>query len=316
LLDPSVQRASERRMRAVAADGAADDVQRVDARRAFPDETEMSVADELGVGPVLDVAVAAAHLHGAGGDRHVVAAGAVLHQGGEDAELRLVAPGHRHGRRDGDREGLFGRHHELEQLPPRHRVIDQGAAEGAAVACHLQRLVQAAPHHAGGAEAVRQAREVDLIHHLPEAAAGLAEDIGDGAFHDDLAGGHGARAELVLEPHDPVAVAAAVLEPSRHHEQRQAGIARGRALAAGEQQHDVMVGAGTEPLVAPQLPVVAGAMGRKLDAGKVGAAGLLGHELRALEQGVHVLAEHARQVTLLHALIAVLLDQQDRSIGH
>ena len=68
------------------ADGTADHVERVDVAGALPQQADLGVADQAGVDPLLDVAVAAAHLHGAGGDRHVVAAGAELDERGEDAQ--------------------------------------------------------------------------------------------------------------------------------------------------------------------------------------------------------------------------------------
>src|SRR3546814_8310068 len=59
---------------------AADHVDGVDVAGTFPQHAEMRVADEARVHPVLDVAVAAAHLHRGGGDADVVAAGAELEQ--------------------------------------------------------------------------------------------------------------------------------------------------------------------------------------------------------------------------------------------
>ncbi len=62
------------------ADRAADDIKRVDVAGAFPEHADMRVADQPRVHPFLDVAVAAAHLHGAGRHRNVVAAGAEFQQ--------------------------------------------------------------------------------------------------------------------------------------------------------------------------------------------------------------------------------------------
>jgi hypothetical protein len=61
--------------------------------------------------------------------------------------------------------------------------------------------------------------------------------------------------------------------------------------------------------------MVAGALGRERNARNVGAARFLGHELRAADERVQVLAEHAGQVALLHALVAVFLNQKDRGVG-
>src|SRR3546814_10917001 len=65
---------------------AADPVDGVDVAGTFPQHAEMRVADEARVHPVLDVAVAAAHLHRGGGDADVVAAGAELEQRRQDAQ--------------------------------------------------------------------------------------------------------------------------------------------------------------------------------------------------------------------------------------
>ena len=50
-----------------------------------------------------------------------------------------------------------------------------------------QRLVDAAAHHRRGAHAMRQPRQVDLLHHLLEAALDVADQIGDRALEPDFA---------------------------------------------------------------------------------------------------------------------------------
>ncbi|MCY1184637.1 hypothetical protein D9M73_253470 [compost metagenome] len=69
----------------------AGDVQRHDVAGAFPDRTEVGIAHQARVAPLLDVADAAAHLHGVAGHPAGVAAGAELDQRGEDAHALLRA---------------------------------------------------------------------------------------------------------------------------------------------------------------------------------------------------------------------------------
>ena len=64
------------------ADRAGDDIERVDVAGTFPEHADMGVADQPRIHPFLDVAVAAAHFHGAGRYRNVVAAGAEFQQRG------------------------------------------------------------------------------------------------------------------------------------------------------------------------------------------------------------------------------------------
>jgi len=63
-------------VRAALADGAGDDVERVDVAGAFPEHADMGVTNQPRLHPFLDVAVAAADFHGTGRHRNVVAAGA------------------------------------------------------------------------------------------------------------------------------------------------------------------------------------------------------------------------------------------------
>ncbi len=107
--------------------------------------------------------------------------------------------------------------------------------------------------------------QVDLLHHLLEAARDVAHQIGRGAVEDDLARGHRAGAELVLQPHDPVGVARAVLEPARHGEHAEALRTGRRAARPCQQHHDVGVGMAAEPLLAMELPAL-DAVGADTDA--------------------------------------------------
>src|SRR5208282_1747834 len=113
------------------------------------------------------------------------------------------------------------------------------AAKRDAVAGHAQRLVEAAAHHRGRAHAVREPRQVDLVEHLLEAGAQLSDLPREGALEPNLSARHRARAELVLQAYDPIAVAAAVFEPPRHREQPQAARAGGRALRTRQDERQV-----------------------------------------------------------------------------
>ena len=57
-----------------------------DVARALPDRAQVGVADQAGVGPFLDVAVAAADLHGLAGDDAGAFADVVLRERGEDPD--------------------------------------------------------------------------------------------------------------------------------------------------------------------------------------------------------------------------------------
>ena len=310
------------------ADGPADNVQRVDVGGAFPEHAEMSVPHEPGIDEGLDVAIAAPRLHRPGRDRDIVAAGAEFQQRRQQPHQgrRLLVAGFRAFQpvrgEQRHRKGLLGRHHQLEQLPAHQRLVGDDAAERHPAARGDQRLVQASPHHRRGPHAVRKAAQIHLVQHLLEAIVparpDLAERIGDGPVEDDLARCHGPGAHLVLEAHDPVAVAAAVVAVFRQGEQGEAGRARNRAFRPRQQQGDIGVGAGAEPLVAVEPPFGSvGAVlqpGRQLDSAHVGAARLLRHELRAHADFAHVLAGHSRQETPANRLVAVFPDEKRRGI--
>ena len=135
LVQPLAERCGQRAVRATLADGARHDIERVDVAGAFPEHADMSVADQPRIHPFLDVAVAAAHFHRAGGDRNVVAAGAEFQQRREDAQdvcgLRVAAIGaiHRVRREQEHRQRLLGRQHDLEKLAAQQRIFDDGLAE-------------------------------------------------------------------------------------------------------------------------------------------------------------------------------------------
>ena len=166
-------------VRALLADRALDDVERVHARGAVPDHAEMGVAHQPRVGPVLDVAVAAARLHRRRGDGDIVARGAVLPDRRQEADHLgrhgILRPGHRRRGQHQGRQRLLGLDHHLQQLAAHQRMVDHRLAEGVAVTRHLQGFVQAAPHHAGGTRQVRHPAGIDHLEHLLQAAIERAQ---------------------------------------------------------------------------------------------------------------------------------------------
>ena len=170
--------AAQRRQRAFAADRA-QHVERDDVAGAFPDRAQVRVAHQPRVGPFLDVAAAAAHLHRVAGDLARIAAGAELDQRRQDAHQRVgraaspaSARSQRLGGLEHHRARLLGRQQQLEQLAAHQRHVDQAAAEGARVRarrtaprCSARRISPAAR------TPLRQARVVDHVGHLLEAAA-------------------------------------------------------------------------------------------------------------------------------------------------
>ncbi len=179
-----------------------------------------------------------------------------------------------------------------------------------------KRLAQRTTHQAGGTHAVGQARVVDHVGHLLEAAAGLADQPGACAFEADLATGHRARAQLVFQPQDAVGVHRTVVQPSRQQEQRHAGHAGRRAVDARQHHRQVGIGVGTEPLVAVQPKAVAVRRGPRGGGGHIGAGALFGHEHRALMKIVEALRRQPRQVLGDQCRAAELAQRARQRIGH
>ena len=98
---------------------------------------------------------------------------AQLQQWRQDPQQRCrirVVIGRRHdlGGKAEHRQSLLGRQHDLHELAAQQRVLRDRLAERATAARGGQRLVEAAPHHRGGAHAVAETGQVDLFHHLLE----------------------------------------------------------------------------------------------------------------------------------------------------
>ena len=149
-------------MRTDLADGALNGVEGIDVAGAFPEQAEVRVTNQSCIGPVFNIAVAAARFHGAGGHRDIVAAGPELDDRGEHSEHLLVvfiAAGQlAHARRiQQGRQGLLGRHHQFEKLATHQRMLDNRFAKGIAMLAGHHGFVQAAAHHARRPGQVRNA---------------------------------------------------------------------------------------------------------------------------------------------------------------
>ncbi|MCY1234097.1 hypothetical protein D9M72_466690 [compost metagenome] len=143
------------------------------------------------------------------------------------------------------------------------------------------------------------------------------------AFQPDLAAGHRARAQLVLQADDAVVVVAAIGQLARQQEQRHALVARhgvaGLILHAGQHHRQRGIGVGAEPLVAQQAPA---ALGRSVahraggGGGDVGAGALLGHEHRALVKIVKDLGGQVGQKAPDQRRVAELAQRARQRVGH
>ena len=162
---------------------------------------------------------------------------------------------------------------------------------------------------------MREPAQVDLIHHLLQAAALLAEEVGERALKADLARGHGTGAELLLQADDAIGVAAAILQGARHQEEGKPTTAGAGALGPGQHQDEVAVDVGAEPLVAMDPPVPAVEAGLGLQVADVGAAGLLGHELGAGPDLVAARRQHPWQVTLAELRRGIAVDHEGGGIA-
>ena len=98
----------------------------------------------------------------------------------------------------------------------------------------------------------------------------------------DLGGGDRLGAELVLEPADAHAVAAAVTALAEHEERGDAADAVGGADRLGQHDERRAVGVGGEPLEPGDPPRVTVWRRRRLQLGEVGPARALGQHLRRL----------------------------------
>ncbi len=188
-------------------------------------------------------------------------------------------------------------------------------AEHHAVVGDGVRIVMRTPHQRRRLHAVREARPVDHLGHLHEAAIETADCIGNRTFELDLARRHRAGAEFVLETDDAVMVRRSVIEPPRHQKQTNALRAVDRAFRPRQQHHDFRIGIGAEPFLAVQPPVIAFLHGRRGQLADVGAALLLRHELPTLRELRHVGLREAVEILCLQRVVAEARQQPRRAVG-
>ena len=148
----------------MAADRALERIERHDVAGSFPDRTEMGIAQQPRGGEFLDVTDAAAHLQRVAADLAGIAGGAEFQCRRQDAQQRrgVLAAGfgaiERVGGEKAHRQRLLGGEHDLHQLPPRQRQVDDAASEHHAILRHRHRVVMGAPHQRGGFDAVGEPR--------------------------------------------------------------------------------------------------------------------------------------------------------------
>ena len=88
-------------MRAYLGHGPRHDIKGIDIRRSFPQHTEMGIADQAGVDPIFDVAIAAANFHRTGRDFDIVACRAELDKRSQVSAPAVSASEFRPHRQDG-----------------------------------------------------------------------------------------------------------------------------------------------------------------------------------------------------------------------
>jgi hypothetical protein len=170
---------------AVAADRPLERIEGHDVAGAFPDRAEMGVAQQPRGGEFLDVTDAAAHLQRVTTDLARIAGGAEFQRRRQNTQQRrgVLAAGlgavERVRGEKAHRQRLLGGQHDLHQLPPRQRQIDNALAEHHAILRHRHGVVMGAPHQRGGFDAVGKPRRIDHFGHLHEAAIELADRIGN-----------------------------------------------------------------------------------------------------------------------------------------
>ena len=281
----------------------------------------MGVAQQPRRGEFLDVADAAAHLQRIAADLARVAGRTEFQSRRQDAQQRggVLAAGlatvERIGGDKTHRQRLFGGEHDLHQLPPRQRQVDDAAAEHHTIFRHRHGVVIRAAHQRGGFDAVGEPGRIDHFGHLHEAAVEPTDRIGDHAFQLDLTRGHRPGAKLVLQANDPVVVGRAVVEEARHQEQPDAAGAAVGALRPRQQHHHLGVRVGAEPFFPRQAPVVALPHRRGGERADVGAAFLLRHELTALRQPDHVGLRQPVEIFCLERFAAEFRQQLGAAVG-
>ena len=216
-------------------------------------------------------------------------------------DAALDAP-HQGGQPHGHQERGLRLHRELEQDLALQRLLLQSLAEGAALGGVAAGQHQAAPDGRRRSDCVMQARDVEHRRHLGEATLEVAHQLGVRALQRDLAGGHGAGAQLVLQAIDPVAVAGAVRQDPRDQEEAQPASSRLAALRPGQRQHHLAAHVAAEVLASVEAPVAV--LAPRLDqvGADVRATLLLGHPLACRPGLLGVAADQVRQHLLAQRL--------------
>ena len=255
-LDRLAQASEERLLGAVPLHRPAD-IEAQDVVRALPHGVDLGVTQDAGHRPLLDVAVATVDLDGIAGCGDAEPGHAELDQRSADAQARAEVTVEHQRLRGLDLDDQLG------QLALHQWVVHELAAErlaGLGVAKRFdERSAGAAESHHGDAEP----GAVGQLHHAGHAApvagrrgaVALGCGVGRrcqeerlGAVELDLGRRHRLRAELVLQPSDPDAVACAVATFAQHEERGDAADAVRRSLRLGEHDERRPVGVGREPL--------------------------------------------------------------------
>src|SRR4029077_8840515 len=100
------------------------------------------------------------------------------------------------------------------------------------------------------AHAVREARHVDHVGHLLESLQRVADQPGERALQLDLAARHAARAELLLQAQEAIAVGRTVGQRAWQEKEGEAGGSARRAFRTGKNEGKTRIGIRAEPLVA------------------------------------------------------------------
>ena len=248
-------------------------VERDDVARALPDRVQRRLAVEPGQPRLLDVAVAAEHLHRLGDRRRACACTPRTSPPRRPAAGSADSPASRAAAsRTASAVAASLSTRQVGQHVLHQRLVDQQGAERPPVPGVVDRLGERRAHRGRRAQHAVQPGGVDHLDDRRDPAARLAHQPARRPVELHLAGGVGPVAELVLEPLHAEHVAAAVGQHPRDEE-------AGHALVELRQHQEQVAHRGRgEPLV-PGQPVAAvglgdGAGGVRPD---VGAALLLGH---------------------------------------
>ena len=164
-----------------------------------------------------------------------------------------------------------------------------------------ERFGEGAPLDAGGGHRVVDAAVAERRHHRPEPARRRRHLHRVGILQLDLPGREPARAELLLQPPDPVAVGRPVGAARRHQVEAQASAAAGRPLRPGQGERQPAVDVAGEPLEPAEHDAFVGAPRNGLGGADVAAALLLGDPGAAGGcRAVH--AHEGRQMLIPHRL--------------